>query len=312
MNVFSVKSPGAYTTVQDAGRVGYQKMGVPVSGSLDHYSYRAANMMIGNPPGAAALEITITGPILDILSEADMVLTGADMKMTLNGDIIPTWKTFHVKPGDELAIHQIRKGCRAYLAVTGGIDVPLVMGSRSTYPGGGIGGFHGRPLKAGDMLSMCGGPFIDKCIEIPEHLKPVFDLKVKLRVIPGPQDDYFDQGMDTLLNSEYMVTPKADRMGYRLMGPKIHIKEGFPKSIISEPSMPGGIQIPADEQPIVLFVEQTVGGYCKIATVISTDLPKLAQATPGDAVIFERTDLSEAQKAYKKLEERLAEIARLA
>ncbi len=311
MKQFSVLAPGAYTTVQDAGRFGFQKMGVPVSGALDRFALAAANLLLGNPPGDAVLEITVMGPKLEALAEADVALCGGDFGMTLNGDPVPCWRSFAVCPGDMLEVHQVKAGCRGYLAVTGGMDVPVVMGSRSTYVGGKIGGFAGRPLAEGDVLPAGGGKRLSGARRIPEEYRPSHPGEITLRAICGPQDDYFDEGLERLFSSSYMVTAKADRMGYRLKGPEIPIGKGMPASIVSEPSMPGSIQIPADRQPIILLVEQTVGGYAKIATVIWADIGKAAQATPGDTVRFSRCGIEEAHRLYRREQEKLARLAQV-
>ena len=309
MDMFSVLTPGAYTTVQDVGRYGFQQMGIPVSGALDSFAFQTANMLVGNPAGHAVLEITILGPRLEVLAEVDLAITGAWMGMMLNDQPMQGWRSFRVKPGDVLDIGQVKSGCRAYLAVSGGIEVPRVMGSRSTYVGGGLGGIHGRPLKQGDIIG--GGEtalsFGDR--KVPDKWIPDYSADIILRAVAGPQDHFFTDGLETLFKSEYMVSTKADRMGYRLQGPEIVHREGVPKSIISEPSMPGGIQVPADNQPIILLVEQTVGGYTKIATVISTDLPKVAQATPGDAVRFEQVTIETAHGLYRQNRKLLQEIS---
>jgi len=312
MDAFSVITPGAYTTVQDKGRYGYQQMGVPVSGVLDAYAFRAANMLVGNSPNAAVLEITIMGPRLEILNRADVALTGAEIRMTLNEKEVEGWISIRVKPGDILGIHQVKSGCRGYLAVSGGVEVPVVMGSRSTYVGGKLGGYQGRPLKEGDLIQCGQGKRLKIPRKFPSDLIPKHPSQITICAIPGPQDDFFKEGLDTLFQSDYMVSAKADRMGYRLQGSNVKLRAGMPKSIISEPTMPGGVQIPADEQPIILLVEQTVGGYCKIVTVISTDLPKVAQATPGDTIRFEKVTLETAHNLYRErwkllqnLEERL-------
>ncbi len=309
MKRFKVHSPGAFTTVQDNGRFGYQKMGMPISGALDAFAFRVANLLVGNPAESAVLEITITGPRLEFLSETDIALTGAKMGMTLNDTLVQAWRSVRVKPGDMLEIHQVTSGCRAYLAISGGIDVPVVMGSRSTYVGGKLGGFEGRPLQADDVVNGLEARLLEAPRVLPNKWIPEHKREINLRIIPGPQDDYFDTGLETLLTTDYMVTPKADRMGYRLQGAAIERIPGTPASIVSEPSMPGGIQIPADAQPIVLLVEQTVGGYSKIATVITPDIARLTQATPGDTARFEKVDLAQAHKIYRDSEKKLQEIA---
>jgi biotin-dependent carboxylase-like uncharacterized protein len=308
MDAFLVLTPGAYTTVQDKGRYGYQQMGIPVSGVLDAFAFRAANMLVGNSNNAAVLEITIMGPRLEILAESDLAVTGAEMGMTLNEQAVEGWKTIRVKPGDILNIQQVKSGCRAYLAISGGIEVPVVMGSRSTYVGGELGGYHGRPLKAEDVIQRGPSKLLGAPQEFPSDLIPKHPSEIMIRAIPGPQDNFFKEGLDTLFQSDYMVSPKADRMGYRLQGPNIKLAEGMPKSIISEPTMPGGVQIPADEQPIILLVEQTVGGYTKIVTVISTDLPKVAQATPGDTIRFEKVTLETAHSLYQERQKLLHDL----
>ena len=311
MKAFEVLSPGGFTTVQDKGRFGFQQMGVPVCGVLDTFAADMANHLVGNDDHRAVLEITVTGPSLRFLKTLDIAITGAAMDMTLNNRPVRQWQSIRVTSDDELTLSQVRSGCRAYLAVSGGVDVPQVMGSFSTYVGGGLGGYQGRPLKSGDILDAHESPLLTKRREMPENMIPEYPSHVTLRVVPGPQDDYFDPGTTPLFISQYMVTPKADRMGYRLMGEKIPIRPGMPKSIVSEPSMPGGIQIPADEQPIILLVEQTVGGYAKIATVISTDIPKLAQTTPGDTISFEKINLSAAHRIYLDEQKKRADITAL-
>jgi len=309
MKRFKVHAPGAFTTVQDGGRFGYQKMGMPISGALDAYAFRVANLLVGNAPESAVLEITITGPKLEFISASDIALTGAQMGMTLNDKPVVHWQSLRVQPGDMLEIHQVTSGCRAYLAIKGGIDVPVVMGSRSTYVGGKLGGFAGRPLQADDIVDGFEVQLLNTPRILPDRWIPEHKREVSLRVIPGPQDDYFDIGLETLLTTDYMVTPKADRMGYRLQGSAIERKAETPASIVSEPTMPGGIQIPADAQPIVLLVEQTVGGYSKIATVITPDIARLTQATPGDTVRFEKVDLALAHAIFRDTEKTLQEIS---
>lgn len=298
MNALKVLAPGGFTTVQDKGRFGYQQMGIPVCGALDSFAFACANILVGNDENKAVLEMTVMGPAVEILTEMDIALTGARMGMTLNDTPVEQWRSIRVKPGDVVTISQVQSGCRSYLAVSGGINVPRVMNSCSTYVGGKIGGFMGRPLKTGDILETHGAAVLSKPRAIPDGDIPQYPANVVIRAILGPQEDYFDDGLTALFDGAYMVTAKADRMGYRLQGKAISIKQGMPKSIVSEPSMPGSIQIPPDEQPIILLVEQTVGGYAKIATVISSDLSKVAQATPGDMIQFEKIALKTAHHLY--------------
>lgn len=308
MDAFSVLTPGGYTTIQDQGRFGYQQMGIPVCGVLDAFAFQAANLLVANFINAAVMEITVMGPRLEIMAEADLAVTGAEIGMTLNDQPIEAWKSFSVKPGDILDIQQVKSGCRAYLALNGGIDVPEVMGSRSTYVGGNMGGYHGRLLKAGDVIKCGRAKRLTRMRQTPSDMIPSYPSEIVIRAIPGPQDDFFLEGLDIIFHSDFMVSTKADRMGYRLQGPKVEIRKGMPKSIISEPTMPGGVQIPPDEQPIILMVEQTVGGYTKIVTVISVDLPKVAQATPGDTIRFERVSLETAHSLYQEQLKKLQDL----
>ena len=311
MGTFLVIEPGPFSTVQDRGRWGYQQMGLPVSGALDSMAFQTANLLVGNPENAAAIEFTVVGPQLAVMQEVDIAVAGADMQMKLNYKPVENWRTIRVKPGDLLTFQSVKTGCRAYLAVTGGIDVPEVMGSRSTFTGAKLGGYRGRPLRKGDILESGPGRLLARPRTVPEAHIPAYSDRVMLRAIPGPQDDFFQEGLETLFGSEYTVSGKADRMGYRLEGPAVVQKEGAPQSIISEPTMPGGIQVPADHQPIVLLVEQTVGGYTKIATVISTDITRIAQATPGDTFRFERVDVEEAHRLYRRQQEKMDALAEL-
>lgn len=315
VDTFLILSPGSFTTVQDAGRFGYRQLGIPVSGALDPFAYRVGNLLVGNPPDSAVLEATLVGPQIAVLRKAHIALTGADMGAKLNHRPIENWQTIHVLPGDVLSLQQLKSGCRSYLAVSGGIEVPKVMGSRSTYWGGKIGGVEGRPLKKGDIIAtgeiLAGGgaQLSGKPRRLAPKRIPRYPDQISLRAIAGPQDDFFDADGDTLFRSEFRVTPRADRMGYRLEGAPVRPKAGMPASIISEPAVPGGIQVPADGRPIILLVEQTVGGYAKIATVISTDLARIAQAVPGDLIHFERVSLENAHRIHADAETKMRSIA---
>ncbi len=308
MEIFKVLDTGPLSTIQDAGRFGFQQYGVPVSGALDKFSLCAANMLVGNRQEAAVIEMTFAGLRLEALAEAGAALAGARMPLDINGRSVPPWTSFTVKSGDIVNIKPAVSGLRGYLAVTGGFEVPVVMNSRSTYVGGKIGGFQGRPLARGDILLREAGSPACRTKTISEKMQPAFSRKWTLRALPGPQDDFFDEGKKLFFTNEFKVSAKADRMGYRLTGEAIPIKGGMPGSIISEPSLPGAVQIPADGQPIILLVEQTVGGYAKIATVVSADLDGLAQARPGDTIHFEETELETAQRAALERRRLLDEI----
>ncbi len=308
MEAFAVRNPGPMTTVQDLGRRGFLDRGVPASGALDPFACRAANLLVGNSEGEAVLEITLMGPTLESLAAADIALTGADMKMTINGNAVPGWKAIRVSPGDIIRIPRAEEGCRAYLAVTGGIDVPPMMGSRSTFVRAKIGGVGGRGLVKGDRLHRGEGSLAAHPRKLPDSWIPRYGKEITLRALPGPQDDSFGKGIGVFFSAFYEVTTEADRMGYRLRGPAVEWDEGIPKSIVTEPTTPGNVQIPADGQPIILLVEQTSGGYAKIATVISPDLSKVAQAVPGNTVRFERITLENAHRLYREHQELLSGI----
>jgi len=216
-----------------------------------------------------------------------------------------------VKPGDMLQVGMATGGCRGYLAVSGGIAVTPVMGSRSTYLGGKLGGFAGRPLKAGDLVARGPQPLLERPRQLPaEWIRPCPN-EIFLRAIQGPQEDAFYDSLDLFFSTRYEVSAKADRMGYRLSGTPISHNAGHPESIISEPSVPGNVQIPADGQPIILLAEQTVGGYSKIATVISSDLDRVGQAKPGDKVRFEQVSLERAHAIFSERQRRFQEIKAL-
>ncbi|GAB6190674.1 5-oxoprolinase subunit C family protein [Desulfocastanea catecholica] len=304
--LFKVISPGLFTTVQDKGRFGYQKYGVPVNGVMDSFSAAIANILVGNGDDSAVLECTVIGPTLLCLDIAYVVVTGASMPIHLNGEEMESWRSFRVKVGDVLELGQVQSGCRSYLAVTGGIEVPLIMGSRSCYVGAGLGGLHGRALQKGDSIPRGVGKMLDKPRRIPRELVPIYSEEIILRAIPGPQDDYFDEDLDKFFNSEFHVSHEANRAGYRLNGPTIRQKPSKPVSIISESNVPGGVQIPPNGQPIILLTEQTVGGYTKIATIISSDLDLIGQAIPGNIIRFQRTDLETAY-ALKKGQKRIVD-----
>jgi antagonist of KipI len=308
MELFAVRNPGPMTTVQDLGRLAFLDRGVPLSGALDTFACRVANLLVGNPEDAAVLEITVMGPTLEVIAPADIALTGADMGMTVNREPIRGWRSAGVTPGDIIRIPRAASGCRAYLAVTGGIDVPPVMGSRSTFVRAKIGGVQGRGLIKGDILRRGAGSLLDRPRELPDEWIPQYAREIALRALPGPQDDAFREGIDAFFGASYEVTEQADRMGYRLRGPAVRRDQESPESIVTEPTMPGNVQVPADGQPIILVVEQTSGGYAKIATVITSDLPSVAQAMPGNTVRFERVTLEDAHRLYREQQQQMQQV----
>lgn len=309
--IFHILEPGAFTTVQDLGRYGFRQFGIPVSGALDQFSCRVANLLVGNPENAAVLEVTFVGPRLKVVSEGLLAVTGADVPVLVNDEPRNLWESFRVRPGDTLSVRVAAEGVRAYLAVSGGIEVPLVMGSRSTYPGGNLGGLNGRALMKGDILFSGETRLPTEGLSLPEAFRQSLNQKTTLRAVAGPQDDCFDEGLAVFSESRYTVSAKADRMGYRLEGPAIPVREGKTSSIISEGSMPGGVQVPPDGQPIIVLVEQTIGGYAMIATVITPDLDRVAQARPGDIIQFTLVGLDEAHRFYAEYHARLDRIRSL-
>lgn len=301
MRVMRVMEPGLLTTVQDLGRKGFRRFGMPVSGAVDSNSLQAANLLVGNAVGEPALELTMSGPEVEFCSSLVIGVTGADMDPRINGRPMPMWQACAVYPGDRLRFGWAKNGCRAYLAVAGGIDVPSVMGSKSTYIRGGIGGFKGRALLRGDCLPV-GVPFMDPeqllNRRIPSIHIPEFNGPWTIRVVPGPQADYFTaEGLRAFFGQAYRVTKDADRMGCRLEGHSIGHVAG--SDIISDAVLPGSIQVPGNGCPIVMLTDcNTTGGYAKIATVIHSELWKIAQARPGDILRFVAVSVEEAHQFY--------------
>jgi biotin-dependent carboxylase-like uncharacterized protein len=304
--------PGLLTTVQDLGRRGYERFGVPVAGAMDYFALRAANALVGNPPEAAALEITAAGPTLRATANCLISVCGADLGLRVNGWPIPTWVSAFVRRGWQIEFDGQQSGCRAYLAVAGRISVSPVMGSRATYLPGGFGGLDGRALQAGDLLPIApvGWHLPSRAArQLPRDLLPFYDDQPTVEVIIGPQVDAFtEDGVRAFLNSEYQVSPTADRMGYRLQGPAIAHRESADN--VSDGIVLGAVQVPADQQPIVMMADrQTTGGYPKIAVVASADVPLLAQCLPGKgSVRFRETSVEEAQLRYRRMVKGLEKV----
>ena len=299
---------GWLTTVQDLGRFGSQPFGVSVAGAMDSFSTIVANRLVGNPDHAAVLELTLKGPELHVEKDSVIAITGADLSPTINGRSIPMWESIVIQSGSRLNFGTPRTGSRAYLAIAGGIEVPLVLGSRSTHCASETGGLGGRPLKQGDLL-YGGQPrqFVDRFIanRLPDALIPRYERSVALRIISGPQHNFFlEESLTTLTGSTYTVSPQSDRMGYRLTGPQI-VRNGSTQ-FISDGTTMGALQVPPDGQPILLMADrQTTGGYPKIAVVISADLPRAAQLAPGDRISFSPCTVAEAQAILRQQRDRL-------
>ena len=312
MTAVDVLDGGLLTTVQDLGRVGCQQYGVPVSGAMDAWALRAANRLVGNEDGAAALEITLAGPALRFDGAGVIAVAGADLGARLDERPIAPWQSIDVPAGSELTFSGVRDGLRAYLAVAGGIDVPFVLGSRSTLATARLGGFMGRALAAGDRVPVgaCAGAAFCAGWRLPRDMIPAYGHAHTVRVVMGPQDDAFtDEGIRSFLSGTYVLASQSDRVGCRLTGPRIAHRSGA--DIVSDGTAFGTVQVSGDGQPIVLMADRgTTGGYTKIATVASADLSRLAQAAPGDRVRFTRIGVDEAQAVLRAARAQLDRIAR--
>ena len=321
---------GLMTTVQDAGRRGYQRFGMGVSGAVDVHAYVYANILVGNERNEAVLEATMVGPSLRFNSDAVIAVTGADLSPSLDGKPCPMYEAVSVKAGSVLSFGMMKSGCRAYIAFAGGLEIPLVMGSRSTYIKAGLGGYEGRRLKDGDEIAFRKPgtqPVNLEKRKIPAELRkeepqvsaddPITPgaKEYTVRVLMGPQDDRFTEaGLETFLNQPYKVTDQFDRMGCRLSGSKIeHVTDG---NIITDGIAFGAVQVPDGGEPIIMLSDrQTTGGYAKIANVINVDMPLIAQAKTGDTIRFVKTDIDTAQdefiaqiEKYKKLRREFDEV----
>ena len=301
METIKILDAGLLTTVQDLGRYGFQRYGVSASGVMDEYSAKIANKLVGNKVGEAVLETTLKGVQIEFLQNTAVAITGGNCDVTLNGTKIELWQSYLVNRGDILKMGICRSGLRNYLAFAGGIDVPIIMNSKSTNLKAKVGGFNGRKLMTGDVLSVGVGS-LEAPLTLNKHYIPTYSKDIKVGVILGQQDDHFTEaGIKTFLNETYTVTQESDRMGIRLSsvsGATIEHKNGA--DIISDGITFGAIQVPGSGQPIVMMADrQTTGGYTKIGNVISSDLAKLAQATPGTKVKFVEYTLEQAVQTIK-------------
>jgi len=283
---------GLQTTVQDNGRWGFQQYGMPVAGAMDINSLHLANKLVNNDLNEACLEATIDGPTIEFEAETYISICGANMQAQINTTSVEMYKTLYVKQGDILSFKGLIRGCRVYIAFAGGIRVPKVMGSKSTYLRGKLGGFNGRELKSGDEIEI-GTNNINEIKVATNDEIPVFKDSFTARIIAGPEAEYFSlKGLETFLYAEYTLSQQCDRMGYRLAGEKIEHKSKV--EIISSGIAFGTIQVPSHGEPIIMMADrQTTGGYPRIACVISEDLPYLAQLKPGDKLRFKEVKLND-------------------
>lgn len=315
--MIEVIEPGFMTSVQDLGRHGLQRYGVIVSGAMDTVALRIGNILVGNAENEASLEMTLLGPELCFREDTLIAITGRGLSPKIEGQDVPMWRPVFVRAGVVLSFEPRIEGCRGYLAVAGGIAVPKVMSSKSTYLRAGVGGYEGRLLQAGDVLAtaepsqvsqsrmnrLAGEtPFCAPKWAVSVDVLPQYRIRPALRVVWGLQRDLFTaESLEVFQSEKFLVTAQSDRMGYRLTGPKLSLRE--PHELISEAVSAGTIQVPAEGNPIVLMADhQTTGGYPKIAQVASVDLPVLAQVRPGESVSFQVISLEEAQLLFREQE----------
>lgn len=321
--MLKVLEPGLSTTVQDIGRDGYYHLGIPPSGAADKYSFQLGNLLLGNPVNYAALEMTLLGPKLEFSKKTVIVITGAPVSCFLNEQPIPMWQTVEVKPGDRLSFKFAELGVVSYLCVSGGIQVPEIMGSKSTYQTTGLGGFKGRKLIAGDEIDIgepLPGVFKNIGKTIPPEFIPIINREIQVRVVLGFASYLLaDEGVRTLLNSEWSVSTESSRVAYRCQGSSIKLKKdeipfgaGSGFSNVVDTAYPlGAIVLPNSEEIIVFLKDaMTGGGFMTIGTVISPDLDLIAQLRPAAKIRFSAVTVNQAvqvrierNKKLSKLEE---------
>ena len=294
MGTFKITDSGLLSSIQDLGRYGYQRYGVSCSGVMDEYSAKIANILVGNEENSAVIETTLKGISGEFLKDALISITGGECDVFLNDEKIKLWNSYEVKAGDRLKMGFCKAGLRNYIAFSGGIDVPVVMNSRSTNLKAKIGGLNGRKLMVNDEISTFEFFGRKEIRGLKEELIPKATGEIEVRVILGQQCDYFTaDGIKTFFTGLYSTSQDSDRMGIRLSGEKVEHVEGA--DIISDGITFGAIQVPGNGQPIIMMADrQTTGGYTKIGNVITVDLPKLAQAKPGTKVRFKEVAEKEA------------------
>jgi biotin-dependent carboxylase-like uncharacterized protein len=306
----NVIKPGLSTTVQDLGRPGYYHIGIPLSGGMDRFALKCANLLVGNKEGAAVLEAVFMGPELKFTDDATVAVTGAELPPKVDGEAKPTWTTFKVRKGQTLSFDFLKKGARAYIAVSGGVDVPVVLGSRSTYTLGALGGFKGRKLEAGDKLPVGKGRGAKEGRSIPEKLRRGPGSPAELRMLPGLYWHRItaEAGMH-FLQDMWKVAPEADRIGYRFRGGRqlefVPREQPFgagsdPSNIVDACYPYGSIQVPGGTEPIVLHRDAVSGGgYFMVGTVISADMDLIGQLQPHSQAHFVEITMAQALRARK-------------
>ena len=317
-----VARPGLLTTIQDLGRRGYQKYGIIASGAMDNWALRIGNAVVGNKPEEAGLEITMSGPVLELPAGLFFSLTGGDLKAEIEGIAVPMWRPIHIKKKCQLRFGRPILGCRSYMTVSGGFDVAKVMGSKSTYLRAALGGFQGRSLQKDDILPI-GTSLIREgkwrernvffsapCWYVPQYYVPSSKETVTLRYTLGGQWSAFSKrSQQDFSAAVFSLSNQSDRMGYRLSGPKLMLKDSL--EMISEAVAFGSVQVPPDGNPIILMADrQTAGGYPKIGQIILADLPKTGQLAPGSKVCFSEVSLQEAEILYLEQEKKYRDLLR--
>jgi antagonist of KipI len=307
--VLRVEKPGLLTTVQDLGRPGHRKFGVPPSGAMDRFSLAAANRLVGNPEGAAGLECALNGPLLLALQPCLVAVTGADFTPSVNGAEVPLWTGVYLAAGERLSFAGRRSGARCYIAIAGGLAGSRWLGSAATYLLVEKGGFDGRTLEAGDVLSLAvpaPRPLIAGR-HLSRRLLPDYSREPALAAVPGPHHRRLNRASRTaLLKSSFAVSRDADRMGFRLEGPQLDLTGS---ELLSIGLTMGAVQLPIGGQPILLMADhQTAGGYPVILGVSRAALPLAAQLLPGDRVTFREVGVSDAQQEWRRLREALEQI----
>lgn len=307
---------GPLVTVQDSGRLGYARFGVPASGPMDWFGFRAAQALVGNTTADAAIEVGAGDLVLSAEDDLLIAASGAGYELRIQSRPRPFWMALQLRRGWTLELTRTAVGCWAYLAIAGGISAPRVLGSAATYVRGGLGGLAGRALRGGDSLPIgkTTSPAESRAgLELPAEARPGYGESVTVEVVIGPQSGYFSaQAMQKFLEDPYRVSAASDRMGYRLEGPPLHHSGGA--DIISDGMVMGCVQVPADGQPLVMMADgPTTGGYPKIAAVVNADLPLVAQCTPGRGELrFRATTVEAAQARYRQLQESLSRYLALA
>lgn len=309
--MISILQKGMLTTIQDLGRRGYQRFGVPVSGAMDWFAASLANTLVGNGENAPLLEVTVIGPIIDISADCFFAVTGAVFAPKLSGAPIPMNECIFAPAGSRLELGFASVGARGYIAFAGGLDVPEDMGSASTYTKAGLGGLNGKPLQNGDSIGIKAAKTITSpgARKAPEALIPAYSASPEVRIVIEPRPDYFtSEAAEIFTGNIYTVAGDSDRMGCRLEGPSIPYAEGCDGNIISDGISIGSIQV-AGGRPIILMSDrQTTGGYTKLGAVIMADIPLVAQLKPGEKIKFKAVSVKAAQEAYKAMKTALIEL----